>query len=93
MKTITFSIDLKSFFVGALTVGGMLLLTNATPASKNDPEPSLLDTRRYQLVATDARTSILDTKTGRMIYGNVLFNQVKWYKVDFEETFQEAAKR
>lgn len=86
MKTITFSVDLKSFFLGALTLGGLLTLANFTPrANDKQPEPGIIDTRRFQVVTGDRETIILDTKTGRFITSGNYIGQPRYHKGDFEE--------
>ena len=85
MKTITFSIDFKSFFLGVLTLGGLLLLVNFTPSDRNQPEPSLLDTRRFQAIVQESETIILDTKTGRFLVNPRYLGKPRWIRGDFEE--------
>ncbi|MVM29909.1 hypothetical protein GO755_07685 [Spirosoma sp. HMF4905] len=69
MKTLHFAIDLRSFFLGALTLLGVLLLANFTPSPNNKPEQA--ENRRYQVVTGVGGSFILDTQTGQyiQIYG------------------------
>ncbi|GAB3175866.1 hypothetical protein [Telluribacter humicola] len=85
MKTFHLSIDLKSFFMGALTLGGILLLANFTPVEKAKPESDIIDTRRFQVVAGERETIILDTQTGRFIVSPGYIGQPRWVNGDFEE--------
>lgn len=93
MKTINLSIDVKSFFLGALTVGGILLLTNFTPADKTQPEPTLLDTRRFQMIVHERETVILDTKTGRFIVNPNYLGRPRWVPGDFDVLQSESQKK
>jgi hypothetical protein len=93
MKTITFSIDIKSFFLGALTVGSILLLANFTPANRTQPEPTLLDTRRFQLIVHERETVILDTKTGRFIVNPSYLGRPRWVSGDFDALQSESQKK
>lgn len=92
MKTITFSIDLKSFFLGALTVGGILTMANFTPANKQQPEPGQIDTRRFQAVTSERETIIVDTQTGRFIVNGNYIGQGRWNKGDFEDILAKEKK-
>ena len=85
MKTLTFSINPKSFLLGALTVAGLLLIVNFTPANTGQPDPTLIDTRRFQVVMGEHETVILDTKTGRFILSPKYIGQPRWVNGDFEE--------
>ncbi|QMW05392.1 hypothetical protein [Spirosoma foliorum] len=71
MKTLHFTIDLRSFFLGALTLLGVLLLANFTPSPNNQPEQDKTENRRYQAVTGASGSFILDTQTGEyiQIYG------------------------
>ncbi len=93
MKTITFSIDIKSFFLGALTVGSILLLANFTPADKTQPEPALLDTRRFQMIVHERETVILDAKTGRFIVNPSYLGRPRWVSGDFDALQSESQKK
>lgn len=92
MKTITFSVDLKSFFLGALTIGGILTLVNFTPANNTQPEPAILDTRRFQVIVHERETVILDTKTGRFLVNPSYLGKPRWVPGDFESIQQERGK-
>ncbi|MBN8820774.1 MULTISPECIES: hypothetical protein [unclassified Spirosoma] len=83
MKTIQFSIDLRSFFLGALTLTGILLLANFTPSGQ--PEPGILDTRRFQAVASERESIILDTKTGQFVVLPSYIGQPRRFKYDFND--------
>jgi hypothetical protein len=85
MKTIHFSLDLRSFFLGCLTIVGILLLTNFTSSNGGQPEPGILDTRRFQAVASERESIILDTKTGRFVVIPGYLGQPRYIKGDFEE--------
>lgn len=93
MKTINFSIDIKSFFLGAFTVGGVLLLANFTPSDKMQPDPALLDTRRFQMIVHERETVILDTKTGRFIVNPSYIGRPRWVSGDFETLQSESQKK
>ncbi|MGA0558319.1 hypothetical protein ACO2Q8_16790 [Larkinella sp. VNQ87] len=84
MKAIHFIIDLRSFFLGCLTIIGILLLANFTPSQSSQPEPAFLDARRYQAVTSGRETIILDTKTGRFIVSPNYSGKPRWHKGDFE---------
>ncbi|HEV7347843.1 hypothetical protein [Telluribacter sp.] len=92
MKTIHFSLDIKSFFVGAFTLGGILLLANFTPAGKGQSASDIIDTRRFQVVAGDRETVILDTQTGRFIVSPGYIGQPRWVNGDFEELLKRERK-
>ena len=83
MKTIHFSIDLRSFFLGALTLTGILLLTNFTPSSQ--PEPGFIENRRFQAVTSERETIILDTKTGQFVLLPSYLGQPRKLKFDFND--------
>lgn len=85
MKTFTVAIDLRSFFLGVLALGGLLTLINFKPAHDGPPDPGVLDTRRFQVVTSDRQTIILDTKTGRFILDPFGTTKPKWVVGDFEE--------
>ena len=92
MKTINIAIDMRSFLLGALTLGGLLTLTNFKPAREVQPDPAVLDTRRFQVVAGDKQTIILDTKTGRFILDPFSTLKPKWVIGDFEEVQKREGK-
>ncbi len=71
MKTISFSIDLRSFLLGVLTLTGILLLANFTPSRDHQPDQNKTDKRRYQAVTGQQGSIILDTQTGQyiLVYG------------------------
>lgn len=83
MKTIHFSIDLRSFFLGALTVTGILLLANFTPSDQ--PEPGFIENRRFQAVSSERETIILDTRTGQFVLLPSYIGQPRRLKYDFNE--------
>ncbi|GAB3803715.1 hypothetical protein GCM10028819_34060 [Spirosoma humi] len=85
MKTINIAIDLRSFLLGVLTLGGLLTLINFRPAHDSQPDPAVVDTRRFQVVTSDRQTIILDTKTGRVIVDPFGTPKPKWVVGDFEE--------
>lgn len=85
MKTITLAIDVKSFLLGVLTVGGLLLLLNFKPANPPQPEPGD-EVRRYQVAVSERGTVILDTKTGAYIYDKSYLGKPRWEKGDFESS-------
>lgn len=84
MKTLTFSINLNSFLLGALTVIGLVLLINFTPATKTQPTAGD-EIRRYQVVMGEKGAIILDTKTGTYIYDRSFLGKPSWISGDFEE--------
>ncbi|MBO0952126.1 hypothetical protein [Fibrella forsythiae] len=92
MKSITFSIDLKSFFLGALLVGGLLILANFKPADK--PETAAPgDNRRYQVViSAHSRDIIIDTQTGRFLIERPGLGVPGWTPMDFEELYEQKRK-
>lgn len=92
MKTINIAIDLRSFLLGALTLGGLLTLINFKPDHEGQPHPTVLDTRRFQVVAGDKQTIILDTKTGRFILDPFNTLKPKWVIGDFEEVHKREVK-
>ncbi|SOD90588.1 hypothetical protein [Spirosoma fluviale] len=89
MKTFYVAIDLRSFLLGAFALGGLLTLTNFKPAHDGPP---LLDIRRFQVVASDRQTIILDTKTGRFILDPFSTTKPKWVVGDFEELQKPGGK-
>ncbi|WP_020606036.1 hypothetical protein [Spirosoma spitsbergense] len=93
MKTITLSIDIKSFLLGVLTVGGILVLANFTPADKAQPKPALLDTRRFQMIVHERETVILDTETGRFVVNPSYLGKPRWISGDFEALQRESQKK
>lgn len=90
MKPVTITLDLKSFFLGALTLSGLLLLTNSRPADQPKAEADPVN-RRFQVVAGERQTVILDTQTGRFLIDE---NSIRprWVKGDFE-TLQNVEKK
>ncbi|GAB3953334.1 hypothetical protein GCM10028805_36830 [Spirosoma harenae] len=92
MKTINISIDIRSFLLGALTLGGLLTLVNFKADHDSQPDPAVLDTRRFQVVASEHQTIILDTKTGRFILDPFGTNKPKWVVGDFEEVQKRGDK-
>lgn len=85
MKTLNIAIDLRSFLFGALTLFGLLTFTNFKPAREAQPDPAILDTRRFQVVASERQLIILDTKTGRFILDPFATTKPKWVVGDFEQ--------
>lgn len=85
MKTINIAIDFRSFLIGALTLGSLLTLTNFKPDREVQPDPAVLDTRRFQVVAGEKQVIILDTKTGRFILDPFATSKPKWVVGDFEQ--------
>lgn len=95
MKTIT--IDLKSFCLGLLVMGAVLLMSNK-PAGQPQPEPvkqplvqpqPSSDTRRFQAyVAKDSRTIIIDTQTGRFLLERPSIGLPTWQSYEFEQLHQ-----
>ncbi|GAB3962852.1 hypothetical protein GCM10028805_64800 [Spirosoma harenae] len=71
MKTIHFSLDLRSFFLGALTIFGVGLLANFTPSSSKQAHQTTNEHQRYQAVTGAQGSIILDTQTGQyiLVYG------------------------
>ena len=92
MKPINISIDFRSFLLGALTVGGLLTLINFKPARELQPDPAILDTRRFQVVTSERQTIILDTKTGRFLLDPFATAKPKWTAGDFEEILKQGSK-
>ncbi|MCK8491737.1 hypothetical protein M0L20_07725 [Spirosoma sp. RP8] len=85
MKMIHFSINLPSFFLGSLTVIGILLLTNFTSDPNKQPDPNGTDNRRFQAVSSERESIILDTKTGRFVVMPSYLGKPRWINADFEE--------
>lgn len=83
MKTITFTIDSKSFLLGALSVGSLLLMFNFKPANQPQTQPDD-EVRRYQVEMNEKGTIILDTKTGAYIYDKSYLGNPKWIKGNFD---------
>ncbi len=83
MKTVSFNIDIKSFCLGALTVGAVLLMANkpnGEPAQQNQPS---WPTQRYQAVVNK------DTQTGRFLVERpAAVGLPGWAPVDFEEVYK-----
>lgn len=92
MKTINIVIYLRSFLLGALTLGSLLTLINFKPDHDGQPDQAVVDTRRFQVVAGDKQTIILDTKTGRFILDPFNTVKPKWVMGDFEEVHKRDAK-
>ncbi|MBO0937068.1 hypothetical protein J2I47_10975 [Fibrella sp. HMF5335] len=88
MKTLT--IDLKSVFLGAGLMGGLLLMANK-PAPQAVQQP-VDEVRRYQAVTGERGVTILDTKTGRFIVDPYGFQNPRWTKGDFEEIHARQTK-
>ncbi|MBO0930134.1 hypothetical protein [Fibrella aquatilis] len=88
MKTLT--IDLKSFCLGILALGALLVLVNFKPAGQ--PAPPTDEVRRYQVVTGERGVTILDTKTGRFIVDPYGFSNPRWTKGDFEEIHARPSK-
>ena len=80
MKTIT--IDLKSFCLGACAVGTLLVLFNFKPADKTVPD---CENCRYQVVAGDRETIIIDTQTGKFVLSPAYIGRPRWIRGDFDE--------
>lgn len=85
MKTITVSLDLKSFFLGILTLGDILMLVNFKPANPPSTPPGD-EVGRYQAVTYQDRTLILDTKTGVYLYDRGIGTRLRWIKSGFDST-------
>lgn len=85
MKTIHFSIDLRSFLLGALTITGIMVLANFTPSKTNQPEPVIIENRRYQAVQSERESIILDTRTGQFVVLPSYLGQPRRLKYDFNE--------
>ncbi|GAB3998942.1 hypothetical protein GCM10028807_47790 [Spirosoma daeguense] len=85
MKTIQFSIDLRSFFLGALTLTGILLLANFKPSDQNQPEPGSSENRRYQAVTSERESIILDTRTGQFVVLPSYIGQPRKIRLDFND--------
>jgi len=91
MKAITFTIDLKSFLLGVLTVCGLLILVNFTPvAQPNTQSQPDQHPQRYQAIAgKDTRTIIMDTQTGRFLVERPTIGLPTWAPMDFEELYRK----
>ena len=85
MKTSQFTIDLRSFFLGSLTIVGLLLLANFTPAGSSQPEAGSGDNRRFQAVSSERESIILDTRTGQFVILPSYLGQPRTIKADFYE--------
>lgn len=85
MKTITVSLDLKSSFLGTLTLGGILMMTNFTPANKSATVPNN-ELGRWQAVTYQNRIMILDTKTGAYMYDRGVGNRLRRIKSGLDST-------
>ncbi|MBD2705684.1 hypothetical protein IC229_34065 [Spirosoma sp. BT702] len=92
MKSINIAIDLRSFSLGAFTLGILLTFINFKPNRHAQPEPAVVDTRRFQVVASEHQTIILNTKTGRFILDPFGTNKPKWVIGDFEEVQKRDGK-
>jgi len=90
MKTISFTIDLKSFCLGALTVAAVLLMANKPTGEPAQQNQSSWPTQRYQAVVNkDTRTIIIDTQTGRFLVERpAAVGLPGWAPVDFEEVYK-----
>ncbi|NID09718.1 hypothetical protein [Fibrivirga algicola] len=91
MKSLTFSIDLKSVALGVVLTGGLLTLVNFKPSDNPAQEP-VSQNRRYQAITGDKGTIILDTQTGKFLTYPYSLVKVKWDKGDFN-TIQETPER
>ena len=80
MKTTT--IDLKSFCLGILATGTLLILFNFKPADKTVHD---CDNRRFQVVASERETIIIDTQTGKFVVSPAYLGRPRWIKGDFDE--------
>lgn len=71
MKAIHFSIDLRSFLLGVLTLAGILLLANFTPTQTRQVNQVTTENQRFQAVGGPQGGIILDTQTGQyiLVYG------------------------
>ncbi|MEZ0543163.1 hypothetical protein [Fibrella arboris] len=92
MKSITFSIDLKSFFLGALLIGGLLMLANFKPADPSSQDASDQN-RRYEAITGEKGTVILDTRTGKFLTYPHVLGRVQWEKGDFNAIQAEERKK
>jgi hypothetical protein len=92
MKTLT--IDLKSFFLGLLTMGAMLLMAYkpaSAPATQPHPCP---ENRRFQAVmgGSSGQIVIIDTQTGRFVVEQTAFGRPRWMPADFDQLHQNVGK-
>lgn len=90
MKNVTLTIDLKSFCLGALSVGAVLLMANKPAAQPATPTQPCPDHRRFQaFVGKETRTLILDTQTGRFLLERPSVGLPGWAPLDFEQLYQK----
>ncbi len=91
MKTLSLTIDFKSFGLGALTVAAVLLMANKPTADPVQQNQTGWPTQRYQaIVNKDTRTIIIDTQTGRfLIERPAAVGLPNWAPVDFEEQYKK----
>ena len=95
MKSLTFSIDLKSVALGALLAGGLFTLVNFKPADKpaTPTTVSTGDNRRYQVViSSHSRDIIIDTQTGRFLIERPGLGVPGWTPMDFEQLYEQKRK-
>ncbi|QKZ12216.1 hypothetical protein [Spirosoma sp. KUDC1026] len=89
MKAITFTIDLKSFFLGVLTVSAVLLMANKPNTELAQQNQSGWPNQRYQAITgKDTRTIIIDTQTGRFLIERPALGLPAWAPMDFEELYR-----
>ncbi|GAB3761082.1 hypothetical protein [Spirosoma pomorum] len=89
MKAITFTIDLKSFFLGALAVSAVLLMANKPDRESAQQNQSGWPNQRYQAITgKDTRTIIMDTQTGRFLVERPTMGLPAWAPMDFEESYR-----
>jgi hypothetical protein len=89
MKAITFTIDLKSFFLGALAVSAVLLMANKPDRESAQQNQPGWPNQRYQAITgKDTRTIIMDTQTGRFLVERPTMGLPAWAPMDFEESYR-----
>lgn len=86
MKTST--IDPKSFGLGVLAMGAVLLMANK-PAAEPVAQPQPENGRYQAVVGRETRTIIIDTKTGRFLVERPGVGLPGWAAADFEELVQK----
>jgi hypothetical protein len=87
MKSLTFSIDLKSLALGAMLAGGLLTLANFKPADK---QATAGENGRYQAIVSErSRTIIIDTQTGRFLLERPSMGLPNWAPLDFDELHKQ----
>ncbi|UFH52219.1 hypothetical protein [Spirosoma sp. KNUC1025] len=64
---------------------GFLLLANFKPTTQQQPEPGILDTRRFQAVTSERESIILDTKTGQFVVMPSYLGQPRRLKYNFDD--------